>query len=117
MMLLKVRTAINTYANCTRNPVVYSYDAFVVAAALLAGGLYPTRQTPASYEFRYGIKDDLSDNDYGHLENREGDFTQGSYHVQLPDGRLQKVTYSVKGDSGFVVQVTYEGEAGPPAAV
>ncbi|XP_069164124.1 pro-resilin-like [Procambarus clarkii] len=80
-------------------------------------GLYPTRQTPASYEFRYGIKDDLSDNDYGHLENREGDFTQGSYHVQLPDGRLQKVTYSVKGDSGFVVQVTYEGEAGPPAAV
>ena len=31
--------------------------------------------------------------------------------MQLPDGRLQKVTYTVNGDSGFVADVTYEGEA------
>ena len=34
--------------------------------------------------------------------------------MQLPDGRLQKVTYTVNGDSGFVADVTYEGEAQYP---
>ncbi|XP_045107133.1 uncharacterized protein LOC123502046 [Portunus trituberculatus] len=47
-------------------------------------------------------------------EARDGDNTQGYYFVQLPDGRLQKVTYSVQGDSGFLAEVTYEGEAQYP---
>ena len=32
----------------------------------------------------------------------------------LPDGRLQEVTYTVNGDSGFVAQVNYQGEAQYP---
>jgi len=63
---------------------------------------------PANYEFQYGVKDDYSGNDFGQQESRDGDYTQGSYYVLLPDGRLQKVTYSVNGDSGYVAEVSYE---------
>merc|ERR1719195_464508 len=50
-------------------------------------------------------------NNYGANEDRDGYATSGSYYVALPDGRLQKVTYSVNGDGGYVADVTYEGEA------
>ena len=33
-------------------------------------------------------------------EKSDGSRTSGSYYVALPDGRVQKVTYSVDGDSG-----------------
>ena len=73
---------------------------------------YP--EEPAKYDFNYAVKDDYSGNDFGHQEARDGYDTQGSYYVQLPDGRLQKVTYTVNGDSGYVAEVTYEGEAQYP---
>ncbi|XP_063608177.1 pro-resilin-like [Penaeus indicus] len=66
---------------------------------------------PTKYNFNYLVNNEPSGNDFGHQEARDGDNTQGSYYVLLPDGRLQKVTYSVNGDSGYVADVTYEGEA------
>ena len=72
-------------------------------------------QAPAQYDFNYAVKDDYSGNDFGHNEARDGYDTQGSYYVQLPDGRLQQVTYTVNGDSGYVAEVSYEGEAQYPA--
>ena len=42
---------------------------------------------------------------------------QGVYYVLLPDGRLQKVAYTVDGENGYVAHVTYESaplEALPP---
>lgn len=68
----------------------------------------------AKYEFEWSVKDDSSGNDFGQQEARDGDNTQGSYYVQLPDGRLQKVQYYVDGDSGYQAEVTYEGEARYP---
>merc|ERR1712002_93920 len=65
----------------------------------------------AKYDFDWSVKDDSSENDFGHQESRDGDNTQGSYYVHLPDGRLQKVTYYVDGDNGYVADVSYEGEA------
>ncbi|XP_069937338.1 cuticle protein 7-like [Cherax quadricarinatus] len=69
----------------------------------------PTSEVPAHYNFTWQVKDDASGNDYGHQETRDGADTQGSYYVLLPDGRLERVTYTVNGDSGYVAQVTYEG--------
>ncbi|XP_063884559.1 cuticle protein 7-like [Scylla paramamosain] len=66
------------------------------------------------YNAQYAVKDDYSGNDFGAQEARDGYSTQGSYHVLLPDGRLQRVTYHVDGDSGYVAEVTYEGEAQYP---
>merc|ERR1712128_122290 len=75
----------------------------------------PAYDEPAKYDFNYAVKDDYSGNDFGHNEARNGYDTEGSYYVLLPDGRLQTVTYTVNGDSGFVAEVTYEGEAQYPA--
>ncbi|XP_076061342.1 uncharacterized protein LOC143037113 [Oratosquilla oratoria] len=70
-------------------------------------------ETP-KYEFTHSVRDEETANDFGHQEARDDENTQGSYYVQLPDGRLQKVTYYVDGDSGFVAEVSYEGEAHHP---
>ncbi|XP_042239695.1 pro-resilin-like [Homarus americanus] len=76
-----------------------------------AGYGAPSPVAPAQYDFNWAVQDDLSGNDFGHQESRDGENTQGSYYVLLPDGRLQRVAYTVNGDSGYVAEVTYEGEA------
>merc|ERR1712117_411091 len=69
---------------------------------------------PAVYSYTYGVADDYSQNNYGQSESRDGYNTQGEYFVNLPDGRLQKVTYTVVGDAGYVADVVYTGEAQYP---
>ncbi|XP_071551231.1 larval cuticle protein A2B-like [Panulirus ornatus] len=68
----------------------------------------PPPEAYPKYEFTWNVKDDYSGNDFGQDEKRDGYDTQGSYYVLLPDGRIQKVTYNVNGDSGFLADVTYE---------
>ncbi|XP_076059593.1 uncharacterized protein LOC143036230 [Oratosquilla oratoria] len=70
-------------------------------------------EDPPRYDFNYAVKD-YSNNDFGHQENRDGYNTNGGYSVLLPDGRLQRVTYTVNGDEGYIAEVTYEGEAQYP---
>ena len=65
---------------------------------------------PANYNYEWAVKDDYSNNNYGQAETRNGDKTTGSYHVLLPDGRTQTVTYSVDAYGGYVADVTYAGE-------
>merc|ERR1719187_887044 len=65
----------------------------------------------AVYTWEYAVKDDYSSNDFGHKESRNGEHTDGKYYVVLPDGRLQTVTYTVDGYSGYVPNVEYTGEA------
>ena len=47
---------------------------------------------------------------FGQEEGRNGAATSGQYHVLLPDGRTQTVTYNV-GDAytGYVADVKYSG--------
>ena len=65
---------------------------------------------PQPYSFEYEVQDDQG-NDYGHKEESDGRRVEGEYRVLLPDTRVQTVTYYVEGDSGFVADVQYEGEA------
>ncbi|XP_044729162.1 pro-resilin-like [Chrysoperla carnea] len=69
---------------------------------------------PKSYEFGYAVKDDYSGNDYGRKETSDGNAVHGEYRVNLPDGRVQIVTYYADWKSGFHADVRYEGEAHYP---
>ncbi|XP_037804825.1 cuticle protein 8-like [Penaeus monodon] len=59
---------------------------------------------PPKYNYNYGVADTYS---------RDGYNTEGTYTVDLPDGRKQIVNYVDNGD-GYVAQVTYKGEAQYP---
>ncbi|KAG7166325.1 Pro-resilin-like 10 [Homarus americanus] len=69
---------------------------------------------PPKYAYEFAVQDGESGNDFAAQESRDLDNTKGSYTVQLPDGRLQTVTYYVDGDSGYVAEVSYQGEAQYP---
>ncbi|KAK3870325.1 hypothetical protein Pcinc_024440 [Petrolisthes cinctipes] len=86
-----------------------------MAAVALADKPYASTRSAvisdANYGFDWAVRDSDSGNNFGQEETRDGDNTQGSYFVHLPDGRLQTVNYYVTGDSGFVADVNYDGEA------
>lgn len=68
-------------------------------------------QTPAKYEFGYGVADPQTGDMHSHKEAREGDFTVGEYSVQEPDGSLRTVKYTVDKNSGFNAVVEKSGQA------
>ena len=72
---------------------------------------YP--DVPPKYSYEWQVNDQYSNNNYGQDESRDGDSTIGSYFVLLPDGRTQKVSYTVDAYGGYKAEVTYEGEAKP----
>ncbi|XP_042892340.1 cuticle protein-like, partial [Penaeus japonicus] len=61
---------------------------------------------PPKYNYNYGVADAYSGANFGHSESRDGYKTEGSYTVDLPDGRKQIVNYVDNGD-GLVAEVTY----------
>ncbi|XP_063589487.1 uncharacterized protein LOC134766524 [Penaeus indicus] len=86
--------------------------------ALVAGSPLPRsadseqgKRAENQYSIQYTVRDESSGTNFGHQEDRDGYRTQGLYYVQLPDNRVQKVTYYVDGKSGFVAHVTYERKA------
>jgi len=48
---------------------------------------------PPLYNFQYGVSDAETGQHFSHNENRDNDITTGEYRVNLPDGRVQIVTY------------------------
>ena len=56
------------------------------------------------------MSDDYSGAHFGHTEKRNGYDTAGEYYVHLPDGRLQKVSYTAD-KYGYHPVVTYVGKA------
>merc|ERR1719320_659045 len=71
---------------------------------------------PSPYRYEYEVHDDKVYLGFGAEEEGDGkDNVVGFYHVQLPDGRLQKVTYTVNGYGGYIADVAYDGEAAHPS--
>ncbi|XP_026733277.1 pro-resilin-like [Trichoplusia ni] len=75
----------------------------------------PEPKLPANYDFSYDVQDNGVSLDFGHNEKRKDDHATGSYHVLLPDGRMQLVEYEA-GPDGYKPQVMYMGTATFPPA-
>jgi hypothetical protein len=70
---------------------------------------------PQPYQFEYGVADQYTGTNFQAVENQDEKGTViGSYRVNLPDGRVQTVTYTADHYGGFVADVKYEGEAQYP---
>merc|ERR1712038_772891 len=71
------------------------------------------------YTFNYAVVDDYSKTNFNVAESDDGTgVREGSYNVALPDGRIQHVKYTTNDYDGFVVEITYDGQAQyPPAEV
>merc|ERR1711928_214230 len=59
---------------------------------------------PPVYTYTYAVADDYSGSNFGADEQRDGPVASGSYYVNLPDSRVQKVTYSVNADGGYIAE-------------
>ena len=70
--------------------------------------LAPLIENSSPYQFQWEVAYAEGNNYYGHGERRDGALTSGSYFILLPDGRRQRVDYTVEGDSGYIATVTYE---------
>ncbi|XP_060518880.1 larval cuticle protein A2B-like, partial [Cylas formicarius] len=58
-----------------------------------------------SYQFGYVVEAETTLSQ--HMEEREGDFTRGSYSLLQPDGQIRVVRYQVNGRQGFKALVEY----------
>ncbi|XP_049881969.1 pro-resilin-like [Pectinophora gossypiella] len=64
-------------------------------------------EEPARYNFGYMVNDYQEGTDFGHHEERQDERAEGEYHVVLPDGRKQTVSYEAD-ERGFKPHISYE---------
>ena len=102
--------------------VALSAALLAVATALPAAPPAPYHPAPAPYaepvlppvyNYEYGVNDAYTGAVFTQKESRDNYDTAGEYRVNLPDGRVQIVSYSA-GPDGYVADVRYEGEAHYP---
>ena len=57
------------------------------------------------YNYFYVVQDDTAGNAFHEkVQSLDGESVTGSYQVRLPDGRLQKVTYTANPNQGYIAQ-------------
>merc|ERR1711990_741147 len=77
----------------------------------------PDLAEPSPYTYTYAVADDYSKANFQQSESNDGTgAVTGSYSVNLPDGRIQTVTYNANDITGNVATVEYSGEAQYPPA-
>ncbi len=67
------------------------------------------------FDFTVHSNENYEAQNFGQKELRDQDQIMGEWFVLLPDGRVQRVRYHVDKYSGFVADVTYEGQANYPS--
>ncbi|ROT61460.1 putative pro-resilin-like [Penaeus vannamei] len=67
----------------------------------------PPPQGASGYGFEYSVVDSTASWMHSRGEWSDGVSTHGAYHVQLPDGRVQRVSYTAD-EHGFRPVITYE---------
>merc|ERR1711935_285119 len=83
----------------------------------VAGYAAPDLAEPSPYTYTYAVADDYSQANFQQSEANDGTgAVTGSYSVNLPDGRIQTVTYNANDITGNVAEVTYSGQAVYPPA-
>merc|ERR1712083_161483 len=71
----------------------------------------PDLAEPSPYTYTYAVADDYSKANFQQSESNDGTgVVSGSYSVNLPDGRIQTVTYNANDITGNIAEVTYSGE-------
>merc|ERR1712117_199340 len=99
-------------------PVVAHPVAHAVHAAPVAVHAAGDLAEVSPYTYNYGVADDYSKAAFSQTESNDGTgVVEGSYQVNLPDGRVQTVTYHANDVDGYVAEVSYAGEAQYPEAV
>merc|ERR1719187_166126 len=69
------------------------------------------------YTYNYGVADEYSGAAFSQSESNDGTgVVDGSYSVNLPDGRIQTVNYHANDIDGYVADVSYSGAAVAPVA-
>merc|ERR1712210_275968 len=72
---------------------------------------------PSPYTYQYAVADDYSGAAFSQGESNDGTgAVSGSYSVNLPDGRIQTVTYNANDLTGNIATVEYSGTAAYPEA-
>ena len=100
------RPAVVAHAPVIARPAVVAH----AAPALVAHAPAVYEGAPEPYTYEYGVADDYSGAAFNAAESADGTgVVQGSYSVNLPDGRTQHVNYSVDPVQGYVADVNYEG--------
>merc|ERR1739838_18871 len=75
------------------------------------------KPAPKPYSFSYGVEDPHYGPNFQQSEKSDGKNVDGGYTVHLPDGRIQKVTYTADHVNGFHANVEYKGKAQYPSKV
>merc|ERR1711931_195837 len=93
------------------------YAAAPVVHAVAHAVAAPDLAEPSPYTYTYAVADDYSKANFQQSESNDGTgAVTGSYSVNLPDGRIQTVTYNANDITGNVAEVTYSGEPVYPPA-
>merc|ERR1712226_1145275 len=71
---------------------------------------------PQPFAYEYGGADEHGRHFAKTESQDEYGVVKGEYRVELPDGRVQIVSYHADHENGFIADVRYEGEAHPEPA-
>merc|ERR1712117_596859 len=106
--------AVAPLAAHVAHPVAHAVAHAAPVAAHAVGDLAEV----SPYTYNYGVADDYSKAAFSQTESNDGTgVVEGSYQVNLPDGRVQTVNYHANDVDGYVAEVSYAGEAQYPEAV